>query len=374
MPTSATAPAIRHIGISLGNLDRFVDGLGEFSRQLGLTLAARAPALREQHGVALHFHTVPALHGCFGTEVGYLAVQRSQEWWHRQPLHFGLWHTLNQLNRYPPPQGTERHLSTVHDLNFLYVKHGYSRWRDQRRLRRLLAGNDAVVTISDHVGADVRLHGGWRGPMQTIYNGVRDLRAEPQSPVEGLQPQGFLFHISRMAPSKNVESLLAMMALWPEQTLVLAGPSAERNAELLAWVDTRQLRNVRIITLPDEAQKTWLYAHCAAFLFPSLTEGFGLPPIEAMHFGKPVVLARRTCLPEIGGDAALYFDDFEPVGMRQVVEQALADGARPGRAEQVRAHAARFSWERAADAYVALYLRLLQPSTAAPNAGAERPS
>jgi len=354
---------MRHIGISLGNIDRFVDGLGEFSRQLGNALAERAPGLRERHQVALHFHAVPALHGCFGSEVGYLAVRRSQEWWHRQPVRFSLWHTLNQLNRYPAPQGSECHLSTVHDLNFLYVKQGYSRWRAQRRLRRLLAGNDQVVTISDHVAADVRRHAGWSGPMQTIYNGVRDLRGEPQSPVEGLRPQGFLFHISRMAPSKNVESLLAMMALWSEQTLVLAGPSAERNAQLQARVDGQRLRNVRIFTMVDEARKAWLYAHCAAFVFPSLTEGFGLPPIEAMHFGKPVVLARRTCLPEIGGDAALYFDDFEPDSMRRAIERAIAGGALPGRADQVRAHAAKFSWERATDAYVELYLRLLQAST-----------
>ncbi|MDE2161264.1 MAG: glycosyltransferase, partial [Burkholderiales bacterium] len=109
----------------------------------------------------------------------------------------------------------------------------------------------------------------------------------------------------------------------------------------------------------DDAQKAWAYARCSGFLFPSLAEGFGLPPIEAMHFGKPVFLARRSCLPEIGGDAADYFDDFEPAAMRAVVERGLRRAAEPGRADAVRAHAARFDWDRAADDYLALYRRLL---------------
>ena len=78
-----------------------------------------------------------------------------------------------------------------------------------------------------------------------------------------------------------------------------------------------------------------------------------------MHFGKPVFLARRTCLPEIGGTAADYFDDFDPRSMRAVIERGLARHARPGRAAAIRQHAAQFDWDRAADGYLALYRRLL---------------
>ncbi|CAD5373974.1 Glycosyl transferase group 1 [Rubrivivax sp. A210] len=355
MPAKAPTPPLRHVGISLGNIERFVDGLGEFSQQLGTALAARAPALREQQGLALHFHVVPALVGCFGKDVGYLPVRRSQEWWHVQPQRLDLWHTLNQLNRYPAPRGTGWRLLTVHDLNFVHVKRGYSRWRDLRRLRRRLATHDRIVTISDHVGADLRQHLGEARPLQTVYNGVRDLSAAPQEAVPGMEP-GYLFHISRMTGSKNVEALLAMMAAWPGQRLVLAGPSAVRNAELQARADALGLADVRILTMVNQAQKAWLYAHCGAFVFPSLTEGFGLPPVEALHFGKPVVMSDRTCLPEIGGDAAHYWHDFEPRAMRRVTEAALA-AAGPAQAAAAKARARRFSWDRAADAYVAEYLR-----------------
>ena len=111
----------------------------------------------------------------------------------------------------------------------------------------------------------------------------------------------------------------------------------------------------------SNAQKAWAYAHCTGFLFPSLTEGFGLPPVEAMYFGKPVFLARRTCLPEIGGDAAFYFDDFEPAAMKAVVQAGLAQGTAPARVAAVKARAAHFDWDRCAAEYQALYRGLLGP-------------
>lgn len=356
MPAADTR--LRRVGISLGNMDRFVDGLGEFAQQLCSSLAARAPALRDQHGLELHFHVVPSLLGCFGDAVGYLPLRRSQEWRHVQPLQFDLWHTLAQLNRYPAPRGTRRGLCTVHDLNFVHVKGGFSRWRDTRRMRRLLARNDAVVTISEYVRADLARHLGWQGPGRTIYNGVRDLSAAPQAAVAGLGEQPFLFHISRMTPSKNVEALLDMMTRWPERQLVLAGPSAARNAELQARCNTLKLHNVRILTMVSDAQKAWLYAHCQAFVFPSLTEGFGLPPIEALYFGKPVLLSDRTCLPEVGGTAARYWHDFDPANMRRVTEAAIA-GFGPREAAQARTWAARYNWADATHDYIATYLQLL---------------
>jgi glycosyltransferase involved in cell wall biosynthesis len=160
-----------------------------------------------------------------------------------------------------------------------------------------------------------------------------------------------------MSPSKNPEALLALAAAWPEMRFVLCGSPSDDAKALRQRVT---LPNVEFHLGIDDAQKAWAYGACSAFLFPSLTEGFGLPPIEAMHFGKPVFLSRLTCLPEIGGDAADYFDSFDGPAMRTVVEAGLARAAAPGRAEAIRAHAAQFDWDRAADGYSALYERLLR--------------
>src|SRR5690606_24164863 len=73
----------------------------------------------------------------------------------------------------------------------------------------------------------------------------------------------------------------------------------------------------------SEKDKAWYFKNCLAFMLPSLAEGFGAPVVEAMKFGKPIFLSNLTSLPEIGGDAAFYFNDFEPGNMRQVFNDGL---------------------------------------------------
>lgn len=166
-----------------------------------------------------------------------------------------------------------------------------------------------------HLGSD--------RPVHVIPLAARDLSSHPQEAVPGLANR-FLLHVSRLAPSKNVVALLEMAALWPDMGLVLAGAASPYSREIAGIVRQRALQNVTVLEDISDAQKAWLFAHCEGFVFPSLSEGFGLPPLEAMHFGKPVFLSRLTSLPEIGGEAACYWDDFEPEHMKHRVTQTLA--------------------------------------------------
>ena len=356
--------AERRVLISLGNVASVQDGLGEFSMQLGRRIAAQAPAWREQHGVAFHFHLRESLFGSFGTEVSYLASNRWQQWQAAIPGPWALWHSLHQLNRTRPPAQAALRLLTVHDLSYRYGRNAFSTWRHHRRATALMARTDAVVAISHYTANDVRQHLGWTGPLDVILNGARSLVEEPRTPLPGwpeaaaAQPvRPFLFHLSRMNPSKNPQALLGLARAWPEMHFVLCGPANDHSRRLQA---ENRLPNVEFHLSISDAQKAWAYANCTGFLFPSLTEGFGLPPIEAMHFGKPCFLARRTCLPEIGGNAADYFDSFDPAAMKQVVQQGLQHMQQPGRAQAIQAHAAQFNWDRAAADYLALYARLLK--------------
>ena len=97
-----------------------------------------------------------------------------------------------------------------------------------------------------------------------------------------------------------------------------------------------------------------------AYVFPSFGEGFGLPPLEAMACGTPVLSSRATSLPEVGGEAALYFDPDDVDEMVAVTRQVLLDPDRRAHMrEQGLAQAARFSWQRAAQETWALYERVM---------------
>ena len=353
----------RRIGISLGNIGALHDGLGEFAMQIGQRIAAQAPAWQARHGIRFDFHLRDKLFGLFGGDVGYLPVTRWQRLRHVQPKPYALWHSLHQVNKTLPPAaghgGATLCLQTVLDLNFLYGPPSIKAWRQHRRLRAMLRRSDAVTAISEYTAADVRKHIGWRGDITVIHCGARSFVGAPRTPLPGwadVSDRPFLFHLSRMSPSKNPQAIIELARSWPDMTFVLCGPPSEEARRLRATV---QLPNLQFHLGINDAQKAWAYAHCTGFLFPSLSEGFGLPPIEAMHFGKPVFLARRTSLPEIGGDAADYFDAFDPAAMKQVVQRGLERQALPGRADAIRLHAAQFDWDRAAGAYLALYQRLL---------------
>lgn len=357
-------PQPRRIGISLGNIGALHDGLGEFALQIGQRIAAAAPRWRDRDGITFAFHLREQFVGLFGRDVNYLPVSRRHRLRHVQPVPYALWHSLHQVNKNRPPTscgpGGGVRVQTVHDLNYLYAPQDFTAWRQHRRAQAIARRTDVMTAISQHTAHDVRKHLGWTGDITVIPNGARSLVGAPQEPLPGWPTSGarpFLYHLSRMSASKNPSAIIGLARAWPEMDFVLCGPPSDEAQHLRATV---QLPNLQFHLGISDAQKAWAYAHCAGFLFPSITEGFGLPPIEAMHFGKPVFLSRLTSLPEVGGDAADYFDSFEPVAMRAVVQQGLTRARQPGRAETICQHAALFNWDRAANAYLALYRRLLQ--------------
>jgi glycosyltransferase involved in cell wall biosynthesis len=117
---------------------------------------------------------------------------------------------------------------------------------------------------------------------------------------------------------------------------------------------------VKLIGAVTEEEKSWYYEHCKAFVFPSRGEGFGLPVVEAMHFGKPVFLSASTSLPEVGGDAAYYFESFDPAAMQRVFENGMNDFNNHDRVVTIKQQAEKFSWDKAAREYLDVYRNCLQ--------------
>lgn len=358
---SAPAPAPRpvHIALQFGHIKHFNEGLAEFSRQLAMQHAARAAQLKAEQNWHFHFILPKQWHGMFGPEVNYHELTDAMRLRHRFPVDLDVWHGLHQHMRYRPPVNSRRNIITVHDLNHVYAKTGLSLWWQNMRLTRHLRRAQQLVAISQFVADDIQRCLPWAPPATVIHNGVADLSQAPREKPPGfaLAEDGYLLHISRMSPSKNVGALIDMAAVWPEQAVLLVGPQSEEVDKHRAHAARLALHNVHFLTDVSEAQKAWLLANCKAFLFPSLLEGFGLPPIEAMYFGKPVVVARRTSLPEVCGSAAGYFDSFEPEVMKQAANKALAQyqTAPQARASTMVIAASRHNWPHSAERYLTAY-------------------
>jgi glycosyltransferase involved in cell wall biosynthesis len=346
-------PSAFNVALQFGHVHHWNEGLAEVSRQLGLQFASRASQLKAERNGHLHFILPKQWHGMFGTDVTYHDLQESMRWHHHFAVDLDVWHGLHQHMRYRPPVNSKRNIITVHDLNHVYAKHGLSLWWQNLRMTRQLRRAHQLVAITDYVANDIRRHLPWAPPATVVYNGVADLSQSVRTQPSGFMLKDYLLHISRMSPSKNVGVLIEMAALWPDQALLLVGPDSPEVSKHKAHVAQLGLKNVHFLTDVSEAEKAWLLAHCKAFLFPSLIEGFGLPPIEAMYFGKTVFVSRLGSLPEVCGDRAYYWNDLSPAAMKRDVQGVLqADDFQPNRP----APSMPYNWRTAGDQYLALYL------------------
>ena len=139
---------------------------------------------------------------------------------------------------------------------------------------------------------------------------------------------------------------------------MIAGRKTTPYGQLLETLLQQRAVTDRVI-MPGEVSdgdRQWLYEHCEAFLFPSLTEGFGFPVLEAMQCGKPVFMSRATSLPEIGGECGFYFGSYDGRHMAEVFTTGMklfqSDPTFPDRC---RRQADSFTWRTAAEKYAALY-------------------
>ncbi len=184
-----------------------------------------------------------------------------------------------------------------------------------------------------------------------------------------LPPRFFLF-VGRREPKKNLGALVAAIAELKRSAgfphrLVIAGPSG--------WGDKALLRRLRRLGMHEEVlflgtvpqdHLPVLYALADAFVFPSLYEGFGLPPLEAMACGTPVVCSNRGALPEIVGEAALTVDPTDVAGLAAAMKRVVEDPATRARLKEAgRQQAKRFDWRRTAEQVETFYRQTaLRPS------------
>jgi glycosyltransferase involved in cell wall biosynthesis len=285
----------------------------------------------------------------------------------------------------PYPLGTSKVIATIYDLIPLkfpelsaeYFSSSWGNFDYTAKLNRLHYAN-AIITISECSKQDLMslLH----YPEDRIfvaYCGIADIFRQPRSKAEltrfrakyGL-PEEFLLYLGGYySPRKNLDRLfeaykrLLQERITPKPPLVLAGLFTPEHQ---TWVK-QQLAEKRmtdhILTLPyiPDEELPLLYRSAALFVYPSLYEGFGLPVAEAMACGTVVATSQTSSLPEIVGDAGLYFDPYNVNSMAEMLHKGLTDTTFRARVAQTGPQRAkRFTWDQTAQTILSVYEQVYQ--------------
>lgn len=277
----------------------------------------------------------------------------------------------------PPVRGNIPTLLTVHDLSFVHYANTFDQrlvaylnrvvpWSVQRATHVLAdsqATKDDLITLW-HVNPD---------KVTVLYSGVDD-RFRPITAPKQLQAMRqrynlgdtpYLLCVGTVQPRKNYQMLIRAFADiardWPHN-LVFAGGKGWLFDDILAEVAQQGLEDrVHFIGFVDEADLPTLYSDATLFLFPSLYEGFGLPLLEAMACGVPVVSSNASCLPEVVGDAGILLAPHDPEAWQATIHRLLLNT--PRRVALIGAgaiQARRFSWRKSAHHLLTIYDKLLE--------------
>ena len=250
-------------------------------------------------------------------------------------------------------------LAVVHDLAFERYPLAYSRAaRAYLRLstRWAAARSRLLIAISESTKKDlVDLYRvpGERVRVVPLGASRPSTQPAPASRLDELGLDGsFVLQVGRVEPRKNQVTALAAVERLDGVKLVVAG--AVRDTALASRLRTSN--RCRVLGEVDPPTLELLYQHAEAVVVPSLYEGFGLPVLDAMIRGKVVVAARNSSLREVGGDAALYFDDAtDPHQMSEALRRALTDEALRNRLVQAgQERAGDYTWARTADGVAAV--------------------
>jgi glycosyltransferase involved in cell wall biosynthesis len=286
------------------------------------------------------------------------------------PWEARVFHSLAQR---PPAFRFQKEIVTVHDI-FPLTGRNYSTLDFQRKfsalLRQAVARADRVITPSEYTAKQLVEHTGvGREKVRVIAEGVAstDAPMAPEARVEErkrLVGKGneMVLSVGVLQTRKNIlNALRALESLPAHYRLVLVGGDGYGSETVHEFIRKEHLEG-RVAVLGHVAtdQLPALYMAASVLLFPSFEEGFGLPVLEAMAHGLPVVASRTASLPEVGGDVALYVDPYDPRDIAEKVMRAVEDEKlRETMIAQGLARARQFSWRRAAEETLKVYDEVL---------------
>ncbi|HSX07924.1 MAG TPA: glycosyltransferase family 1 protein [Candidatus Saccharimonadales bacterium] len=240
------------------------------------------------------------------------------------------------------------------------VKQQIYKWVNKYVARK----SDALIAPTNFVADDVAAYTHVpREKFTVTYESADYLPGEPE-PLPALQNKKFIMYVGRPQPHKNlwrlVEAFQILKQQFPDLQLALVGKKDDMYRIIVRRVQAAGIPDVVFTDFVSDAALKWMYENCQAYIFPSLSEGFGLPGLEAMRHGAAVASSNATCLPEVNGDAAHYFDPLDVTDMAAKIAEIIAE---PTLKKQLiakgKAQVAKYSWKRMAEQTLQVFQKTL---------------
>jgi glycosyltransferase involved in cell wall biosynthesis len=329
-------------------------GLYYFGRSLGKALAAQNNG---QFNLSYYVH--PTADEQFDAyDVEKVVLKKFDKITFLNEGRFDLYHFTDQFSRLKPKKvWRKKKILTIHDINQVHEDIAPEKLKLYlKKLKERIDKSHKIVAISHFSANDVAQYfPEAKDRLSVIYNGADKLDLKPGHEPAYKPKAPFLFTIGIVSAKKNAHVLPALL-VGNTYELIISGIETPYKQKVLDEAKKFDCEDRVTITGPiSDDDRAWYYKNCEAFVFPSVAEGFGLPVIEAMHFGKAVFLSKATSLPEVGGEAAYYFDTFEPEAMQKVLAHGLTHYRSTNPVEAIMNHAAKFDWNKTAQQYLQLY-------------------
>ena len=306
-------------------------------------------------------HIVPWDHYTLGEQFGFLKFLNSLN---PDLIHFTM---PQQPFFYNKPKVT-----TVHDLTLVKFKSGvhnpviYTLKQSifKLLLKKVIRTSLDVYTLAEYTKAEIAAYGNVSSSKIVVAHPASDAMAKKDRVYPEANGKEFILYVGNTFPYKNISRLIqAHQQLLEKRSglhLVVVGKVDDNVRVLQKEVEENSYRQVIFTDFVDEEQLAWLYKNAKAYVFPSLSEGFGMPSLEAMQYDLPVVSSDATVLPEINGDAAHYFDPEDVDEMAKSIDEVLSDDKlRQTLIENGRKQRNLYSWNKMAKKIHTSYMNAL---------------
>lgn len=229
-----------------------------------------------------------------------------------------------------------KHVTTFHDLTLLKTYNSDKNWLifHAKQLigkivfKKALKDSVRILTPSNFTKQELMKFTSINPDKIVVTHLSADVAPDKPEPYKHPFKQ-FIMYVGQQSDYKNIRRLgdahQLLIKKYPDLGLILVGG---KNASALAnekYFKDKGYKNILFTGFLSNPQRDWLYSKTTAYIFPSLMEGFGLPGLEAMGNGAPVISSNATCLPEVYGDAALYFDPLDTDNIAKTIEKVLID-------------------------------------------------